>query len=228
MGLTNRHVTQEPIKDRSLGLNGRDPPLRALAAATGCSSLVRAYLVELRLSSPHKPICLKTNPQKSKNNRERVCSAARKRSLRYRKGMILTRLAIGLVAGLLSGFLGIAGGTILIPAMVLLLHLDQKTAQGTSLAVLLPPTGLLAFIEYYRHGWVSLHLSVLMVIGVTVGAFGGAYPAAQRWATSFLRRNSRPPALCGCCLQAQFVAIGLLRKMFAVFLVLIAVRVWFE
>jgi hypothetical protein len=117
--------------------------------------------------------------------------------------MILTGLAIGLVAGLLSGFLGIAGGTILIPAMVLLLHLDQKTAQGTSLAVLLPPTGLLAFIEYYRHGWVSLHLGVVMVIGVTVGAFGGAY-------------------------LVQFVETGLLRKMFAVFLVLIAVRVWFE
>ena len=46
--------------------------------------------------------------------------------------------------GLLSDLLGIAG-----PLMVLLLHLDQKTAQGTSLAVLLPPTGLFAFLEYY-------------------------------------------------------------------------------
>ncbi|MBI3665528.1 MAG: sulfite exporter TauE/SafE family protein [Acidobacteria bacterium] len=117
--------------------------------------------------------------------------------------MLPIGIAIGLAAGLLSGLLGIAGGVLMIPLMVLLLHLDQKTAQGTSLAVLLPPTGLFAFIEYYRHGWVNLHLGIGMVIGLTAGAFAGAY-------------------------LVQFIDTNVLRKVFAVFLVLIAIRVWFE
>ncbi len=112
-------------------------------------------------------------------------------------------IAIGLAAGLLCGLLGIAGGVLMIPLMVLLLHLDQKTAQGTSLAVLLPPTGIFAFIEYYRHGWVNPHLSIAMIIGVTLGAFAGGY-------------------------LVQFIDTNVLRKVFAVFLMLIAVRVWFE
>jgi uncharacterized membrane protein YfcA len=117
--------------------------------------------------------------------------------------MLLIATAIGLFAGLLSGLLGIAGGTVLIPFMVLLFHFDQKTAQGTSLAVLLPPTGLFAFLEYYRHGWANLHVGVVMAIGVTAGAFVGAY-------------------------LVQFIPTDLLRKGFAVAMVLIAIRVWFE
>ncbi|MBI3695185.1 MAG: sulfite exporter TauE/SafE family protein [Acidobacteria bacterium] len=117
--------------------------------------------------------------------------------------MILLGIAIGIGAGLLSGLLGIAGGVVLVPLMVLLLHLDQKTAQGTSLAVLLPPTGLFAFLEYHRHGWANLHLGLAMAIGVTLGAWAGAF-------------------------LVQFIAIGMLRKMFAVAMVLIAIRIWFE
>ncbi len=117
--------------------------------------------------------------------------------------MLLIGVAIGLAAGLLSGLLGIAGGVLMTPLLVVLLHLDQKTAQGTSLAVLLPPTGLLAFLEYYRHGWTNLHLGAAMAVGLAAGAWGGAY-------------------------LVQFVPTELLRKVFAVFLVLIAIRVWFE
>ena len=117
--------------------------------------------------------------------------------------MLLVGLAIGLAAGLLSGLLGIAGGVLMTPLLVLLLHLDQKTAQGTSLAVLLPPTGLLAFMQYYRHGWVNMHLSAMMVIGVTAGACAGAY-------------------------FVPHIPTDALRKAFAIFLILVAVRIWFE
>ena len=117
--------------------------------------------------------------------------------------MLLIGIAIGLAAGLLSGLLGIAGGVLMTPLLVILLHLDQKTAQGTSLAVLLPPTGLFAFLEYYRHGWTNLHLGLAMALGLTAGAYAGAY-------------------------LVQFIPTDALRKAFAVFLVLLAVRVWFE
>lgn len=117
--------------------------------------------------------------------------------------MLPIGIAIGLAAGLFSGLLGIAGGVLMIPLMVLLLHLDQKTAQGTSLAVLLPPTGLFAFLEYYRHGWVNLRLGVVLVIGLTIGLTIGAY-------------------------LVQFVPAGALRKVFAVFLAIVAIRVWLE
>src|SRR5215831_2182786 len=62
----------------------------------------------------------------------------------------LGSLGLGLIAGVLSGLVGIGRGIIIVPALVYFFKMDQKTAQGTSLAVLLPPTGLLAFLEYYR------------------------------------------------------------------------------
>jgi uncharacterized membrane protein YfcA len=117
--------------------------------------------------------------------------------------MLWIGLGIGLLAGLLSGLLGIAGGVLLTPLLVILLHLDQKTAQGTSLAVLLPPTGIFAFWQYYRHGWTNLHLGAAMALGVTIGALAGAY-------------------------FVPHIGTGALRKVFAVFLVVVAIRVWFE
>ena len=117
--------------------------------------------------------------------------------------MLLIGIGIGFAAGLLSGLLGIAGGVLLTPLLVILLHLDQRTAQGTSLAVLLPPTGLFAFLEYYRRGWTNLHLGGAMAIGLAAGAYLGAH-------------------------FVQFVPADTLRKVFAVFLVLVAIRVWFE
>lgn len=146
-------------------------------------------------------ISLKTNLQKFAPRRERPRLPAA--PLCYRMGMLFIGLAIGLAAGLLSGLLGIAGGVLMTPLLVILLHLDQKTAQGTSLAVLLPPTGLFAFLEYYRHGWANLHLGALMALGVTIGAYVGAH-------------------------FVPYIPTDALRKAFAVFLVLVAVRVWLE
>jgi uncharacterized protein len=80
-------------------------------------------------------------------------------------------LITGLLAGILSGFLGIGGGIIIIPALVYVLGYSQQQAQGTSLAMLLPPIGVLAFMNYYKAGFVDLKAAVLMITTFLVGSY---------------------------------------------------------
>jgi len=91
--------------------------------------------------------------------------------------MILIVLLLGLGVGVLVGLLGIGGGVILVPALVYLLRMDQHTAQGTSLFILLPPVGLGALREYWRQGQVDLHAGVLCAGGMFIGAYGGSLTA---------------------------------------------------
>jgi uncharacterized membrane protein YfcA len=114
---------------------------------------------------------------------------------------VLGGLGIGVSAGILSGLVGVGGGIIIVPALVYFFGLDQKTAQGTSLAVLLPPTGILAFIQYYRAGHVDVKLALLVIGGVLLGGwFGGQYAMTLPQAT--------------------------LRKVFAVVMVIAALKMW--
>jgi uncharacterized membrane protein YfcA len=83
-------------------------------------------------------------------------------------------LLFGLVAGILSGLLGIGGGIFIIPALIFLLGFSQQTAQGTTLAMMVPPIGLLAAWAYYKAGFVDLKIAGLMCIGFFVGGFFGA------------------------------------------------------
>lgn len=83
-------------------------------------------------------------------------------------------LAIGLVAGIASGLFGVGGGVLIVPALVLLLGFSQELSVGTSLAVLLPPVGLAAVLEYYRHGNVNLKAAVLIALGLFAGAWLGS------------------------------------------------------
>ena len=83
-------------------------------------------------------------------------------------------LSIGLVAGIFGGMFGIGGATILIPALIYLAHLTQHQAQGTALAALLPPVGLLAFLRYYSAGNVKLSLAGFICIGFLAGGLVGA------------------------------------------------------
>jgi uncharacterized protein len=106
---------------------------------------------------------------------------------------------IGLVAGVFSGMIGIGGAIIIIPALIFLLNLDQHTAQGTSLAIMLPPIGLLAAYNYYRVG--ALNLNYAMVIAATF--FIGGYLGSK---------------------FALTIPVDILRKIFAIVLILIAVR----
>jgi len=81
---------------------------------------------------------------------------------------------LGLVAGIFSGLIGIGGGIILVPALALLFGLSQHTAQGTTLALMVPPIGLLAAWTYYRGGFVDLKIAALICLGFFVGGLVGA------------------------------------------------------
>ncbi len=86
---------------------------------------------------------------------------------------------IGLVGGVVSGLFGIGGAVVMIPAMVLIAKLDQHTANGTSLAALLLPVGILGVLEYYKRGQVNLVYSALLAGGILVGALVGAKLAGK-------------------------------------------------
>ncbi len=87
---------------------------------------------------------------------------------------ILLFVLLGLVAGGFSGLIGVGGGVIIVPALVFLFGLSQHTAQGTTLALLVPPIGLLAAWTYYQEGYVDIHIAVLICIGFLVGGLLGA------------------------------------------------------
>jgi uncharacterized membrane protein YfcA len=113
----------------------------------------------------------------------------------------LIALALGLAAGVLSGIFGIGGGVVIVPGLVLLLGYGQKTATGTSLLALLLPVGALAVAQYARAGHVNVRAGLLVAAGVFVGAlFGARFALGQSEAT--------------------------LRRLFAVLLVALAVRLF--
>lgn len=81
---------------------------------------------------------------------------------------------LGIVAGILGGMFGIGGGTILIPVLVYLFGLTQHQAQGTTLAIMVPPIGLLAALRYYYSGNVKLGMAGLICLGFFIGGWIGA------------------------------------------------------
>jgi len=86
----------------------------------------------------------------------------------------LSYIVLGLVAGIFGGIFGIGGGTILIPALVFLFGLTQHQAQGTTLAVMIPPIGLLAALRYYYSGNVKLGMAGFICLGFFFGGLIGA------------------------------------------------------
>lgn len=83
-------------------------------------------------------------------------------------------LLIGLGAGILAGFFGVGGGIVIVPALIYIMGFSQHKATGTSLAVLLPPIGLAAVLEYYRHGYVDLKAAAIIAGASLLGAWVGA------------------------------------------------------
>lgn len=94
--------------------------------------------------------------------------------------------AIGLVAGVLSGVFGIGGGVVIVPALIYLAGFTQHRATGTSLAVLLPPIGLGAVWEYYRHDNVNVQAAMIIAGAVFAGGWLGAI-VANRVSGPYLR-----------------------------------------
>jgi uncharacterized membrane protein YfcA len=83
-------------------------------------------------------------------------------------------IGIGLVTGVLSGVFGIGGGVVIVPALIYLAGFRQHVATWTSLAILLPPVGIGAVLEYYRYGNVNLYAALVMAVAVTIGGYFGA------------------------------------------------------
>ncbi len=80
---------------------------------------------------------------------------------------------VGLLGGLGIGLFGVSTGAILVPAYIIILGWNQKLAQGTALAVSLPPTGVLAALDYYRHGDVRLEVALILALGLLAGGYFG-------------------------------------------------------
>jgi uncharacterized protein len=108
-------------------------------------------------------------------------------------------VALGLIAGIFSGVFGIGGGTIMIPALVFLFGLTQHQAQGTTLAIMIPPIGLLAAWRYFQSGNVKVSTAGFICLGFLLGGWIGA---------SLVQNISEP----------------LLKRMFGIFLLVISVR----
>lgn len=87
---------------------------------------------------------------------------------------VLLYIIWGLIAGVASGFLGIGGGIILIPVLGLLFGLSQHQAQGTTLALMVPPIGLLAALKYYYAGNVNVKMAAYICLGFFFGGYIGA------------------------------------------------------
>lgn len=81
---------------------------------------------------------------------------------------------VGLLAGTLSGLVGIGGGIVIVPLLVYLFGFSQQTAQGTTVALLSLPVGILGALQYYRHGYVDLKVVGLIALGFVLGSFLGA------------------------------------------------------
>ena len=87
---------------------------------------------------------------------------------------VMLFLSIGLGAGVLSGLLGIGGGILVIPALIFWGGMGQKTAQGTSLLMMLPPIGLFAAWEYFKRGEAQVWPAAWLCAGFLLGGFLGA------------------------------------------------------
>ena len=87
---------------------------------------------------------------------------------------LLTLLLIGVAAGVLSGFIGIGGGLLIVPALMYFMGLSQMAAQGTSLALMLPPIGALAVMNYWKAGEVDIRAAAVMVVAFVAGGYFGS------------------------------------------------------
>jgi len=89
--------------------------------------------------------------------------------------MTTSYILLGLMTGLCAGFLGIGGGLIMIPALVYIYGLTQHQAQGTSLAVMIPPITFLAALRYYQSGNVKVGMAAFIACGFVLGGLIGAH-----------------------------------------------------
>jgi len=115
---------------------------------------------------------------------------------------IIVLVLIGIAAGMLSGLVGVGGGIVIVPALIFFLGFSQKMAQGTSLGILLLPVGILGVMQYYKMGFIDMRVVLIISLAFFFGSYYGS-----RIALSLPQET--------------------IKKIFAVFLILIAVKLLF-
>lgn len=88
--------------------------------------------------------------------------------------MLLVLIGIGILTGFMAGMLGIGGAIIMIPALVFIMGMTQHAAQGTSLAVMLPPIGVIAAYNYYKAGEVNIKFALILAVAFLAGSYFGS------------------------------------------------------
>ncbi len=121
--------------------------------------------------------------------------------------IVLILLAIGLVAGMLGGMVGVGGGIVIVPALVYFLGFSQHTAQGTSLGLIMLPVGILGFLQYYYSSQkagtpINFYVIGILAIAFVVGSFFGSKMALS-------------------------IPQDILKKCFAILLVIVAIKMLF-
>ncbi len=101
-----------------------------------------------------------------------------KRSKKERRMRQVLFLMTGLFAGTISGLLGMGGAVIIVPALVFIFGFTQHMAQGTALAVMVPPIGILGAYVYYKAGYTDLRAAAVICVGFLAGGFLGAKVAS--------------------------------------------------
>ena len=115
---------------------------------------------------------------------------------------LIILILIGFAAGVLGGVAGVGGGIIIIPALIFLLGMSQFEAQGTSLAMMIPPIGIMAAMNYYKDGYINWKYALVLAVFFVIGGYFGS-----KWALS--------------------IPQNMVKKGFAVFLVLIGIKMLF-
>lgn len=116
---------------------------------------------------------------------------------------IIILIIIGLAAGVLSGIAGVGGGVIVIPALIFFLGMTQFQAQGTSLAMMIPPIGLFAAINYYQQGFINWKYALILAIFFFIGGYLGSKIVLN-------------------------IPQAMVKKGFAIFLLFIAIKMFFS
>ena len=115
---------------------------------------------------------------------------------------ILMLMLVGIAAGMLSGLVGVGGGIVIVPALVLILGFSQKMAMGTSLGILLLPVGILGVFQYYKQGYVDVRVVLIISFAFLFGSYFGSKIALS------LPQDT-------------------IKKVFAIFMIIIAIKLLF-
>jgi uncharacterized membrane protein YfcA len=115
---------------------------------------------------------------------------------------VIIYIIIGIAAGTLSGLFGIGGGILIIPALMFLKGFPQLKAQGTSLIAMLPPVGILAFMEYNKKGNTDLAAGIIICIAMIIGAKFGAQ-------------------------LVNIIPMNIMKRAFGIFVILVGIRIFF-